>query len=272
MVIHLWSCPTQSQCKPLHFHGIVAFIAFAPHQRMTRTPEDFIHMISAMAVVNFTSHQAPLLQFGARFPWEVRDVVGPLKILKLPDLRWSCVWIQCWVPEAWPMPDFWSRAMYKWYVDLWYGQVAWAMFCIRYMEELNRLQKSHTWSYMSHTPNTSIIPEIRGFRTLLEPLFCWINSEISRVRVCFQRKQIMWHGYCVCTGHMWLVDDICYVGTWCISSILKVNSRSAVRGFASRLVQCVRQEAFSTGGDWICLKTEDAGYHDNDRVIRKIRW
>lgn len=71
---------------------------------------------------------------------------------------------------------------------------------------------------------------------------------------------------------MWLVDYIYYVGTWCISGILKVNSRSAGRGFASRLVQYVRQEALSTGGDWICLKTEDTGYHDNDSVIRKIRF
>ena len=63
-----------------------------------------------------------------------------------------------------------------------------------------------------------------------------------------------------------------YVGTWCISRILKVNSRSAGRGFASRLVQYVRQEAVSMGSDWICLKTEDTGYHDNDSVIRKIRF
>ena len=59
-------------------------------------------MISAtMAVVNFTSHQAPLLQFGATFLWEViddRDVVGPKQILKMLEMDLPRVSIQFWVP------------------------------------------------------------------------------------------------------------------------------------------------------------------------------
>ena len=115
---------------------------------------------------------------------------------------------------------------------------------------------------MSHTANASIIidnPLFGGlkFGTWPEPLVCWINSQ--RWELVFEREQITWHGYCVCAGHMWLVDDICSVGTWCMSGTFRVNSRSAVRGFASRLVQYVGKEALLTGSDWICLERRILG-------------
>lgn len=44
-----------------------------------------------------------------------------------------------------------------------------------------------------------------------------------------------------------------------MSGTFRVNSRSAVRGFASRLVQYVGKEALLTGSDWICLKRRILG-------------